>query len=74
MVGVEHKVAVDDIIESATHGVLRALEARKIGTANASVKDFVTAGYKVELIIRVGGFPGVPGPAPVGTTPQVGGG
>lgn len=68
---VEHKVSVDDIIESASHGVLRALEARRIGAANLTFKDFVSSGYQVELIIRVGGRPG---PLSAGITPQLGGG
>jgi hypothetical protein len=48
------KVAVDDIVEAAAHGVLRALEARKLGVA--SVADLVRSGFAVDFIIRAGGI------------------
>lgn len=49
------KIGIDDIVEQATHGVLRAMEARKISAGGTSFRDLVAAGYNVDLIIRVGG-------------------
>jgi hypothetical protein len=44
------KIAIDDVVESAAHGVLRALEARDLGRIQVDRHGFV-----VDLIIRVGG-------------------
>jgi len=49
------KVAVADVVEAAAHGVLRALEARKLGVANAA--ELVRSGFAVDFIIRAGGIP-----------------
>ena len=51
-------VAIDQIVEAATHGVLRALEARKLGSAN--VEDLVRSGFGVQIVIRAGGWPPFP--------------
>lgn len=48
------RIAVDDIVESASSGVLRALEARKV-VAPEFTKD---NGFFVQLIIWAGGWPG----------------
>jgi hypothetical protein len=52
------KIGIDDIVEQATHGVLRAMEARKIAAGGTSFRDLVASGYIVDFNIRVGGFPG----------------
>jgi hypothetical protein len=55
---------VDDIIEAAASGVLRALEAREAGqAARSKARDatvLVKSGFFVDVHVRVGGFP--PGP------------
>ncbi len=61
------KIGIDDIIASATTGVLRAFEARKIRIDGTKFTDIVAAGFKVDLNIRAGGrfdpdFPGPRGP------------
>ena len=48
------RIAIDDIVEAATDGVLRALEARKI-----SAPEFTNrAGFFVKFDLTAGGFPG----------------
>ena len=60
-------VTVDDIVEAAANGVIRALEARKAGqsgletaamTSSANLTDLVSAGFFVSVTIRAGGIPG----------------
>lgn len=58
MSGVENKIALADIIEAAAQGVLRALDARHVGRQKTETRDLVSAGFRVDLIIRCGGIPG----------------
>jgi hypothetical protein len=55
---------VDDIMEAATNGVIRALDARKAGQKTESVttsaSDLVRSGFYVNVHIIAGGYP--PGP------------
>jgi hypothetical protein len=62
-------VTVDDIVEAAANGVIRALEARKAGQSNlaeaavtttsgVNLTDLVSAGFFVSVTIRAGGIPG----------------
>jgi hypothetical protein len=57
-------VTVDDIMEAATNGVIRALEARKAGQKADSVAtsagDLVRSGFYVNVHIIAGGYPPVP--------------
>jgi hypothetical protein len=48
------RIAIDDIVESASAGVLRALEARDI----ASREFTQTNGFAASIHIFVGGWPG----------------
>jgi hypothetical protein len=54
------KIGIDEVVESAAAGVLRALNAR--GSASKarefSVPELVKSGFIVDVIIRAGGFPG----------------
>ena len=55
------KIAIDEVVESAAAGVLRALDARSAagkGSANLNVGELVKAGFFVDFIIRCGGYPG----------------
>jgi hypothetical protein len=55
------KMGVDDILESAAAGVLRALDARAAAgkaPGGLGAHDLVRSGFNVDLIIRAGGFPG----------------
>jgi hypothetical protein len=57
--------SVEDIIESATVAVLRALDARRAGAAGQSQLDtaqLLRSGLFVDIRIRAGGFPPFPGP------------
>lgn len=58
------KVGIDDVIASATTGVLRALEARKIRVEGTHFTDLVKSGFNVDFIIRAGGLidPDILGP------------
>lgn len=48
------RIAIDDVVEAATTGVLRALEARSI-----SGREFARDnGFFVKFDITAGGFPG----------------
>ena len=61
------KVAIDDIVEAATNGVLRALEAR-----NVSAADFTRDnGFFVDVHVRAGVWPDDTKPSPLdpGTVP-----
>ncbi|MGG5818697.1 hypothetical protein [Falsiroseomonas sp. HW251] len=49
------KIGIDDIVEQATHGVLRAMDARKVSAGGINFRDLVAAGYTVDFNIRVGG-------------------
>jgi hypothetical protein len=51
---------VEDILESVTTGVLRALDARKAGSQKTAVDTatLVRSGFAVVLHIRAGGLPG----------------
>lgn len=51
----EIKVGIDDIVASATHGVLRALEARKVRTDGIHFNDLVQSGFGIDFWIRAGG-------------------
>ena len=50
----ESRIAIDDIVEAATDGVLRAMEARKINAPEFASK----AGFFVKFDLTCGGFPG----------------
>jgi hypothetical protein len=69
------KIGIDDVVEQAAAGVLRALEARTAGRT-ASSADYVKSGFNVQFIIRAGGIPADPwdyrnqGPNPVLTADQ----
>jgi hypothetical protein len=47
------KIAIDDMVEAATNGVLRAMEARSISAADFTSKN----GFHVKIDITAGGFP-----------------
>jgi len=47
------KIAVDDIVEAATNGVLRAMEARNISALEFTSKN----GFHVKIDITAGGYP-----------------
>jgi hypothetical protein len=50
--------AVEDILESVTTGVLRALDARAEGARKLSTADdLVRSGFNVSIVIRAGGIP-----------------
>jgi hypothetical protein len=48
------RIAVDDIVEAATAGVLRALDAREINGREFAAKN----GFFVKFDITAGGWPG----------------
>ena len=47
------RIAIDDVVEAATTGVLRALEARSIAASDFTRDN----GFSVRLNIEAGGFP-----------------
>jgi hypothetical protein len=52
----DERVAVEDIVQAAARGALRALDARKageLGTGNTA--DLIRAGFTVQIVIRAGG-------------------
>ena len=49
------KVGIDDVVASATAGVLRAFEARNVRLDGMQFHDLVRAGFSVDFIIRAGG-------------------
>jgi hypothetical protein len=55
------KIGIDDVVEQAAAGVLRAMEARAAGRA-ASTAEYVQSGFRVECVIRAGGYPPYPWP------------
>jgi len=55
------KIAIDDLVESAATGVLRALDARAAaggGLEKIGIRDLVASGFFVDFLIRAGGKPG----------------
>lgn len=58
------KIAIDEVVESAAAGVLRALDARAAagGQGNAfqasNAHELVKSGFFVDFIIRAGGIRG----------------
>lgn len=76
------KIGIDDVVEQAAAGVLRALEARNAGRAAGNSADYVKSGFNVEFVIRAGGLPAGPFPfgavqsartsAALGTDPEPG--
>ena len=52
------KIAIDDVLETAASGVLRALDARGKGGVDLNARDLVKSGFFIDLIIRCGGYPG----------------
>lgn len=54
------KIAIDEVVEAAAAGVLRALDARSAARKlpEAGVHELVKSGFIVDIIIRAGGFPG----------------
>lgn len=70
------KIGIDDIVASATEGVLRALSARKVRVEGLDFHDLVQSGYNVDFWIRAGG-PFVRGPlggGPMGPNGPLSGG
>jgi hypothetical protein len=59
--------AIEDVLESATNGVLRALDARRAGSQGSTLDTvaLVRSGFFVDVHIRCGGFP----PFPPGSSP-----
>lgn len=58
------QVLIDDVIESAANGVIRALDARSAGqerslteVANATAAGLVKSGFFVDIRIIAGGYP-----------------
>ena len=49
--------AVEDVVQAAASGVLRALEARKAGQEVTDTLGLVRAGFAVSIVIRAGGIP-----------------
>jgi hypothetical protein len=48
-------VTIDEVVESAARGVLRALDARGKADVTSGVRELVSSGFAVEFIIRAGG-------------------
>jgi hypothetical protein len=58
--GVLVPTAVEDILESVTTGVLRALDARSKGSrarVAGGAEELVRSGFNVSIVIRAGGIP-----------------
>lgn len=58
------KISIDEVVEAAAAGVLRALDARQAaaggaGTvrANLDVHELIRSGFFVDFVIRAGGNP-----------------
>jgi len=49
------KISIDDVLESAATGVLRALDARGAAGKGRDVAELVKSGFIVDLVIRAGG-------------------
>jgi hypothetical protein len=55
----DEKIAIDDIVEAAARGALRALDARRTGDrAAGNTLELVRSGFVVDILIRCGGIPG----------------
>jgi hypothetical protein len=54
------KIAIDDIVEAATDGVLRALEARNVSAADFTKDN----GFFVDVHVRAGVWPDDTKPSP----------
>jgi hypothetical protein len=55
----DEKIAIDDIVEAAARGALRALDARKAGEiAAGNTLELVGSGFFVDIVIRAGGIRG----------------
>ena len=57
------KISIDDVVESAASGVLRALDARAAaagGVREVDTNSLVKAGFSVDFLIRCGGPFGPP--------------
>ena len=60
------KISIDEVVESAAAGVLRALDARQaaaggaagVGVPRLDMHELVRSGFFVDIVIRAGGFPG----------------
>lgn len=52
----EARVGIDEIVEAAAAGVLRALEARRIDSSSFTAKN----GFFVNVHVIAGGYPGTP--------------
>ena len=56
------KIGVDDILESAATGVLRALDARARssggGVVELNAQDLIRSGFSIDLLLRCGGVVG----------------
>lgn len=54
------KIAIDDVVEAAAAGALRALDARSSASKarEIGINELVKSGFIVDIIIRAGGFPG----------------
>jgi hypothetical protein len=51
------KIAIDDIVEAAARGALRALDARQeSGRSIGNTPDLVRSGFVVDIVIRAGGI------------------
>ena len=65
--GEVRKIAIDDVVESAAAGVLRALDARK--DQSYFLHELIRSGFFVDFIIRAGGRVG-----PIDVIGNIGGG
>jgi hypothetical protein len=64
-------ITIDEVVESAARGVLRALDARgKSVKIAGSVPELVRSGFAVEFVIRCGGNIAALNPQPL--PPRVG--
>jgi hypothetical protein len=55
------KIAIDEVVESAAAGVLRALDARSAASklsTEIGPGELVKSGFFVDIVIRYGGYPG----------------
>jgi hypothetical protein len=59
--GDTRRIAIDDVVEAATNGVLRALEARNL-PASQFTKD---NGFFIDFHVRAGAWPDDRRPAPI---------
>ena len=55
------KISIDEVVESAAVGVLRALDARAAASGvqgKLETRELVRSGFFVDFLIRAGGYPG----------------